>query len=172
VTCNGKRKSKKTEKNMIQRIQTVYLILVAVLMTLAAVLPVAEYFDVAKNIVYQLDMRGFVQLNPDGTFLSAISTNPVTFIFGIILVVTIMTIFKYKNRKQQFRLCTVNFLLILIYTIVLAVVIFVGKNKLVGTELTLKIPAVFSIVALILNYLAMRGIAKDENLVKSMDRLR
>ena len=156
---------------MIQRIQTVYLILVAVLMTLAAVLPVAEYFDVAKNIVYQLDMRGFVQLNPDGTFLSAISTNPVTFIFGIILVVTIMTIFKYKNRKQQFRLCTVNFLLILIYTIVLAVVIFVGKNKLVGTELTLKIPAVFSIVALILNYLAMRGIAKDENLVKSMDRL-
>jgi hypothetical protein len=55
---------------------------------------------------------------------------------------------------------------------VLAVVIFVGKNKLVGTELTLKIPAVFSIVALILNYLAMRGIAKDENLVKSMDRLR
>ena len=157
---------------MIQRIQTVYLILVAVLMTLAAVLPVAEYFDVAKNIVYQLDMRGFIQLNPDGTFLSAISTNPVTFIFGIILVVTIMTIFKYKNRKQQFRLCTVNFLLILIYTIVLAVVIFVGKNKLVGTELTLKIPAVFSIVALILNYLAMRGIAKDENLVKSMDRLR
>ena len=157
---------------MIQRIQTVYLILVAVLMTLAAVLPVAEYFDVAKNIVYQLGMRGFVQLNPDGTFLSAISTNPVTFIFGIILVVTIMTIFKYKNRKQQFRLCTVNFLLILIYTIVLAVVIFVGKNKLVGTELTLKIPAVFSIVALILNYLAMRGIAKDENLVKSMDRLR
>jgi len=157
---------------MIQRIQTVYLILVAVLMTLAAVLPVAEYFDVAKNIVYQLDMRGFVQLNPDGTFLSAISTNPVTFIFGIILVVTIMTIFKYKNRKQQFRLCTINFLLILIYTIVLAVVIFVGKNKLVGTELTLKIPAVFSIVALILNYLAMRGIAKDENLVKSMDRLR
>ena len=157
---------------MIQRIQTVYLILVAVLMTLAAVLPVAEYFDVAKNIVYQLDMRGFVQLNPDGTFLSAISTNPVTFIFGIILVVTIMTIFKYKNRKQQFRLCTVNFLLILIYTIVLTVVIFVGKNKLVGTELTLKIPAVFSIVALILNYLAMRGIAKDENLVKSMDRLR
>ena len=157
---------------MIQRIQTVYLILVAVLMTLAGVLPVAEYFDAAKNIVYQLDMRGFVQLNPDGTFLSAISTNPVTFIFGIILVVTIMTIFKYKNRKQQFRLCTVNFLLILIYTIVLAVVIFVGKNKLVGTELTLKIPAVFSIVALILNYLAMRGIAKDENLVKSMDRLR
>ena len=157
---------------MIQRIQTVYLILVTVLMTLAAVLPVAEYFDVAKNIVYQLDMRGFVQLNPDGTFLSAISTNPVTFIFGIILVVTIMTIFKYKNRKQQFRLCTINFLLILIYTILLAVVIFVGKNKLVGTELTLKIPAVFSIVALILNYLAMRGIAKDENLVKSMDRLR
>ena len=157
---------------MIQRIQTVYLILVAVLMTLAAVLPVAEYFDVAKNIVYQLDMRGFVQLNPDGTFLSAISTNPVTFIFGIILVVTIMTIFKYKNRKQQFRLCTVNFLLILIYTIVLAVIIFVGRNKLTGTVLTLKIPAVFSLIALIFNYLAMRGIAKDENLVKSMDRLR
>jgi len=157
---------------MIQRIQTVYLLLVAILMTLAAVLPVAEYFDIAKNIVYQLDMRGFVQLNPDGSFLSAISTNPSTFIYCIILVVTIMTIFKYKNRKQQFRLCTINFILILVYTIVLAVVIFMGKSKLTGTELTVKIPAVFSLVALILNYLAMRGIAKDENLVKSMDRLR
>ena len=157
---------------MIQRIQTVYLLLVAILMTLAAVLPVAEYFDIAKNIVYQLDMRGFVQLNPDRSFLSAISTNPSTFIYGIILVVTIMTIFKYKNRKQQFRLCTINFILILVYTIVLAVVIFMGKSKLTGTELTVKIPAVFSLVALILNYLAMRGIAKDENLVKSMDRLR
>ncbi len=83
-----------------------------------------------------------------------------------------MTIFKYKNRKQQFRLCTINFILILVYTIVLAVVIFMGKSKLTGTELTVKIPAVFSLVALILNYLAMRGIAKDENLVKSMDRLR
>ena len=157
---------------MIQRIQTVYLLLVAILMTLAAVLPVAEYFDIAKNIVYQLDMRGFVQLNPDRSFLSAISTNPSTFIYGIILVVTIMTIFKYKNRKQQFRLCTINFILILVYTIVMAVVIFMGKSKLTGTELTVKIPAVFSLVALILNYLAMRGIAKDENLVKSMDRLR
>lgn len=157
---------------MIQRIQTVYLLLVAILMTLAAVLPVAEYFDIAKNIVYQLDMRGFVQLNPDRSFLSAISTNPSTFIYGIVLVVTIMTIFKYKNRKQQFRLCTINFILILVYTIVLAVVIFMGKSKLTGTELTVKIPAVFSLVALILNYLAMRGIAKDENLVKSMDRLR
>jgi len=157
---------------MIQRIQTVYLLLVAVLMTLTAALPVAEYFDAVKNISYQLDMRGFVQLNPDGSFLSAVSTNPATFVFGIILVVTLMTIFKYKNRRQQFRLCTINFILILIYIILLAVVIFMGKNKLAGTEMSLKIPAVFSLVALIFNYLAMRGIAKDENMVKSMDRLR
>ena len=157
---------------MIQRIQTVYLVLVAVLMTLAAALPVAEYFDTVKNISYQLDMRGFVQLNPDGSFLSAVSTNPTTFVFGIILVVTLMTIFKYKNRKQQFRLCTINFILILIYIILLAVVIFMGKHKLAGTEMSLKIPAVLSLVALIFNYLAMRGIAKDENMVKSMDRLR
>ena len=157
---------------MIQRIQTVYLVLVAVLMTLTAALPVAEYFDAVKNISYQLDMRGFVQLNPDGSFLSAVSTNPTTFVFGIILVVTLMTIFKYKNRKQQFRLCTINFILILIYTILLAVVIFMGKHKLTGTEISLKIPAIFALVALIFNYLAMRGIAKDENMVKSMDRLR
>ena len=157
---------------MIQRIQTVYLVLVAVLMTLTAALPVAEYFDTVKNISYQLDMRGFVQLNPDGSFLSAVSTNPTTFVFGIILVVTLMTIFIYKNRKQQFRLCTINFILILIYIILLAVVIFMGKHKLACTEISLKIPAIFSLVALIFNYLAMRGIAKDENMVKSMDRLR
>jgi len=56
--------------------------------------------------------------------------------------------------------------------IVLGVYIYLGKRALDGTELSLKLPVIFPVIALILNFLAMRGIMKDENLIKSMNRLR
>jgi hypothetical protein len=157
---------------MIQRIQTVYLFFVGVLMSIAAILPVAEFVDTANKTLYQLDYRGILQMNSNGTVHSAINSNPTSFLFGIILIINTIAIFKYKNRKQQFRLTTINFILILIYIILLAVDIYLGLRKIAGSDLLLKIPVVLPVIALIVDYLAMRGISKDENLVKSMDRLR
>ena len=68
-------------------------------------------------------------------------------------------------------MATINLFLIVIYIAILAVYIFFAKNKL-EADITWKYPVIFPVIALIFNYLAMRGIAKDENLVKSLDRLR
>ena len=157
---------------MLQRIQTVYLFLVVVLMALTMILPVAEYFDAVKNVAFQLDYRGIVQTQPTDAGSPVLSANPLTFLFGMVLVATLAALFKYKNRRQQFRLCTVNMFLILIYMIVLGVYIYLGRRALDGTELSLKLPVIFPVIALILNFLAMRGIMKDENLIKSINRLR
>ena len=68
-------------------------------------------------------------------------------------------------------MATINLFLIVIYMAVLASYIFFSQNKL-DADITWKYPVVFPVIALIFNYLAMRGIAKDESLVRSLDRLR
>ncbi len=156
---------------MWQRIQTIYLILVILLMTAGILLPSAEFFNAEKNITYLLDSRGIIEITEQDTVNKLASTNPLTFLFGLILFVTTFSIFKFQDRKKQFRLATISTILILIYIIAFIVFIFYAKNKL-NADFSLQYPAVFPVIALILSYLAMRGISKDEKLVRSLDRLR
>ena len=78
----------------------------------------------------------------------------------------------YKNRKLQIRFC--------VYGIILGfgmiglmyyfwVVIF---RQLDVDSYWLRMPVIFPVVAIILTYLAFRGIRKDEILVRSMDKIR
>ena len=46
------------------------------------------------------------------------------------------------------------------------------KDQLAGAALSVKIALSFPIIALILDYLAIRNIGADEALVRSLDRLR
>ncbi len=156
---------------MWQRIQTIYFILVIVLMTAGILLPNAEFFNPTQNTSYLLDSRGIVELDAQGGAMKSIATNPCTFIFGMILFLATFCIFNYKDRKKQMRFATINLFSIIVYIIALAVFIFYAKNKL-SADVSLQYPVVFPVIALILNYLAMRGIDKDEKLVRSMDRLR
>lgn len=156
---------------MWQRIQTLYFVLVVLLMTAAVLLPNAEFFSSTSNLSYLLDARGLLELNAEGEAVKTIGTNPLIYLFGIIFFLATYSIFGFKNRKRQFRLATINFILILIYSLVLAGYIYFVMNKL-EASFTLKYPVVFSVIALIFNYLGMRGVMKDEKLVKSIDRLR
>lgn len=156
---------------MWQRIQTVYFILVIILMIAGILLPNAEFFSAAQNKTYLLDSRGIIEMNSQGAAEKSIATNPCTFIFGMILFLTTFCIFNFKDRKKQMRFATINLFSIIVYIIALAVFIVYAKNKL-DAQVSLLYPVIFPVISLILNYLAMRGIAKDEKLVRSMDRLR
>ena len=156
---------------MWQRIQTVYFILVIILMTAGILLPNAEFFNSAQNSTYQLDSKGIVEMNAQGIVEKSITTNPCTFIFGMILFLATFCIFNYKDRKKQMRFATINLFSIIVYIIALVVFIVYAKNKL-DAQVSVFYPVVFPVIALIFNYLAMRGIAKDEKLVRSLDRLR
>ncbi len=156
---------------MWQRIQTLYMILVIGLMIASIILPNVEFFDSAKNITYQLDGRGLLKMDNQGFAVQTIAVNPTTYLFGIILFLSTFVIMKYKNRKQQFRLATVNLILIFIEILITAGFIVYAKYQL-NIDFALKYSAIFPVIALIFNYLAMRGIMKDEKLIKSMDRLR
>lgn len=156
---------------MWQRIQTLYMVLVIGLMIASILLPNAMFMDTNNHLSYQLDARGLLQIDNVGNPVSTYAINPATYLFGFILFLSTAVIFKYKKRKQQFRLATLNFILILIHVLVLAGFVYYVQQKL-QLDFVLQYPIVLPVIALILNFLAMRGIMKDEKLIKSMNRLR
>ena len=136
---------------MIQRIQTVYLFVVILI---AGILPfwVNLWSDMNGNEIYA-----------ENELLISI-----TFYFSALLALTAMMLF--KKRKNQF---VVNRLNLILNLFLLGFFVYRSLNLSGGASVSQKgigmlIP-VFSIVFLVL---ANRAIKKDEDLVKSVDRLR
>ena len=82
-------------------------------------------------------------------------------------LVTLADVFLYKNRKRQNLLCLVLMVLAVIYYVALAVF-----NHGLDGQLTLTWPMVLPAVAIVLLFMAHKGIVHDEKLVRSLDRIR
>ena len=139
---------------MIQRQQTLWLLLA----TAAAVLSFLFPFVTGKTI----DRNGMpadIALMADSSFLLLIAT-----IASVAL--SAITIFLYKDRKLQMRLCLIGILL----AIAILALYITGMNKI--SKSTLALFAVLPFLVLAGYYLAFRNIRKDEKLVKSLDKLR
>jgi len=140
---------------MIQRQQTLWLLLAAV----AAVLSFMFPFATGEELVEKTTMRRREELIAGKDFFILLLT-----IASVCL--SIVTIFLFKDRKLQIKLCLLG-LLVSIGTLVLY---FLGLKKLIAST-----PALWAIlpVAVIIGFfMAFRGIQKDERLVKSLDKLR
>lgn len=155
---------------MIQRIQTLYLFIIAILSVFTVYFPAADLINVKDNLLYTLDFKGISLIQPVGTTLESTTWLLTTFtaVFGIIAMITL---FSYKNRVKQIRLSVINMLFMLGYYVVLGIDIWLACRRL-NTEWHLHLSTSFPLISLVLNYLAIGAIGKDENLVKSVDRLR
>ncbi len=136
---------------MIQRIQTIYLIIVALL---AGILPF------------------FVNLWSDAKGEEVYASNEVlvSILFYVSGALALWSIFLFRNRKNQFVMNRLNMILnlFLLGFFVYRSLNLSGETTVSEKGIGMLIP-VFSIVFLAL---ANRAIKKDEDLVKSVDRLR
>jgi hypothetical protein len=108
---------------------------------------------------------------PFSPLSSSFMTGFYTGYFTVVAILSIITIFLYKKRNIQVRICfAIMFLLVLIYAISFAF----DRQLLPSTELfqNIRFTFTFPLIAFILVYLALRGVKKDEKLVRSLDRLR
>lgn len=138
---------------MIQRRQTLWLLLA----TVAALLSFMFPFVTGKGIVKGIEADKV--LKADSSFLLLILT-------GASLILSAAIIFLYKDRKLQVRLCLVGLLLA-----VLIIILYITEmNKM--TKSTLALFCILPFVIVTGYYLAFRDIRKDEKLVKSLDKLR
>ena len=93
-----------------------------------------------------------------------------TVILGLSTMLTIISIISYKKRQNQFVMGRLNIILNLI---LLGLFVYRSLNLSGETEVSEKGIGMFlPIVAIVLLVLANKAIKKDEDLVKSVDRLR
>ncbi|MCX6292052.1 MAG: DUF4293 domain-containing protein [Bacteroidetes bacterium] len=147
---------------MIQRIQSLYLLVACVLGILLFFIPVYSL-----EAVKTLDGK-VVQAFDDFNSLS----NPVFLVLtSASCLVLVVTISLFKNRNLQVRLCNLSMLLICIFT---GTVFYFSDHSasIPGSVVHYRLGCYFPLVQLILCFLAMRAIRKDEELVRSAERLR
>ncbi len=150
---------------MIQRKQTVFLLVAFILSAICLCLPLA-HFD--QGIGQTGALYNLWIVSPSGTHQYQVWA-----LFAILLLtcpITLVAVFSFHNRKTQSRYCLFNMLLLLGWYIVFAV--FATGLKAAAGNLTYSITAVFPLVALLLNFMARKAILADEALVKAADRIR
>ena len=154
---------------MIQRIQTVYLLIAEMLIGALFFVPFAEIAG-KEGSIYRFDIKGIYL---EGIQKSEIiySSLPLVILWAVSLILILATIFLFKNRILQMRLSTINiFILLGIDGLIYYYVWSIAKVLLGVYSLTIYL--VFPVIAAILIYLAIRAISEDELLVRSIDRIR
>jgi hypothetical protein len=138
---------------MIQRPQTLWLLLSAISALLSFMFP----FVTGKGIVKGLEAD--ISVSANGSVLLLLAT-------GISLVLSGATIFLYKNRPLQMMLSLVGLFL----GVGIIILYIMEMNKL--DKATLALFAILPFAMLTGYFMAYRNIRKDEKLVKSLDKLR
>lgn len=158
---------------MIQRIQTVYFILVMLL--LSALLSGVEIFGfpTAENY-FSYSVYG-VQRFKDASLLSKAENIQGSVLFYFVIAFVLFNYYvmmNYKNLKKQYRLAR---LALLIYLVGLLFVLLVGSlGLLVPGALSIELGWGYylSVVGLPFSYFAFKGVKKDKEILESLDRLR
>lgn len=147
---------------MIQRIQTVYLFISALLIASLMKLTFAELS--VNNELYTFVAKGIFK----GEEL--IFNGMAIFVFiPVIALLHFITIFLYKKRILQIRIMVFSIVLLLGLFGLFFYFSYAGFD---GAKIAFKIPVAFPLVAVILDYLAIRAIGKDEALIRSLNRIR
>lgn len=135
---------------MIQRIQTLWMALTAALMCAVLLVPTVwgSIFTAFLLPVCAGVATGFAALLPG------------------------VAIFLYKKRRLQMSLLVIEFILILAAAGSIGWYIWTTRNHLESGFWFSFYPVLIATVALLTNWFALRGVRKDEKLVRSVDRIR
>ena len=149
---------------MIQRIQTLYLLIATLLMAVATFTPVGRFFDGMQEFT----LTAFALKDAAG-----VTVQPALYM-GILLAVAgllpFIVIFLFKNRQLQIRLCAAEVVLLIGSLAVMGIYYYLSARLF--DVCSLKIGIAMPLIAIIFVALAIRSIFRDEVLVRSLDRIR
>jgi hypothetical protein len=152
---------------MIQRIQSIWLLLASITIFLLLAIPVATSIYGGKE--FWIQATGLFQ-NNNGIVSKVDSFTPL--MIGVLAagIMCIAVIFSFKRRTIQKRLC----IALIAMVASLSFWTFNYVQKLPGglSKVTYNAGIALPILAIIFCVLAIRGITKDEQLLRSADRLR
>lgn len=151
---------------MIQRIQTVYLLI-------ALLLQVAQLFLRWSTYLHGEDT---FYLNGLESTVGSVSAIPLTVVLALSIAAVLITLLRFKDRPYQMRLASISILTVLLSYAGFAWVHYQNiealKAEFESMDMGYGVPVAMPLIACILIWLARKAIKKDDQLVKSVDRLR
>ncbi|MBR1517045.1 MAG: DUF4293 domain-containing protein [Bacteroidales bacterium] len=179
---------------MLQRIQTVYLILAVCALALCLFFPIARYAapiqSTQQTVVAELNLfpKTAVAAGEDYSQGAAtivapqkgfIKTWPLVVLLFACMAIAATSIMLYHNRVLQMRIVAVSLLLGAVYVFLIFIWAVDAYGKAFTTPYGADAPSVTyalgtwaPVAALLLLFLAQRAIRKDEEKVRAADRLR
>ncbi len=155
---------------MIQRVQSLYLLLTTLLSGLFLKGNFLKFIDTEGSGII-VNFTGIYKATGDKGFDLIEKLFPLSIIFILIPVISVLAIFLYKNRKLQLK---ITLILIIISIVLIAISTYYGIS-LINSYHASFVPGIkmfIPFLILVFAILAYRGIKKDEALVKSYDRIR
>lgn len=148
---------------MIQRIQTVWMLLAACIASLL--------------LLNGMTGKVFHGMNTANTAQIALSVRghfPSLIVAVLMIILPLIAISMFKNRKKQRSMVWISILSCISFITINLMHIDHAKNDANNpiTNGAYDLGSILPIIVIVLLILALRGISKDEKLVKSMDRLR
>ena len=134
---------------MVQRIQTIYLLFACILTT----------------FIFKLVFVETTVSNETPVFNSL----PLTIFIGVIILLHFVIIGMYKKRIRQVRVTVFTIILLLVLSGLFFYFTYIGIG---GTKVEFIIPAILALATIILDFLAIYSIKKDEELIRSLNRIR
>jgi hypothetical protein len=155
---------------MIQRIQSLYLLLTAILSFLFLDGSFIRLTDKSGSVI-GVTFSQIMRDTPDAgqqllekSYLLAAYTIMIPVLAGIIIILF---------KKRNIQLWLVRLLIVLILSFILVSVLnVISLARKYDSSILPGVKMAIPFLQLILSYLALRGIKKDDNLIKSYDRLR
>jgi cytochrome bd-type quinol oxidase subunit 2 len=157
---------------MIQRVQSLFLLVAAVAAIAVLFISIGNIIDVSGTCLYQYDA---FSLKKEGH--TVYSTLYIALLWGVSAILSLVTIFMFKNRQRQVRLNGVNMLVMLAALVMMLYIypnlIFEKKQFITSTSmLEFNRFILISLIPAVSLYLANMFIKKDEKKVRAADRLR
>ena len=140
----------------IQRIQTLMLLIAAILTAIFCFVPYALYCP--------------DEMVPESMTSAYVKDTPALMVFNLVLVALLfLSIFFYRNLKQQMRMTIVSIVLICVSMVTTGFIIY---GQLPHATPVLLGGVSLLVIALVFALLAYRGMRHDRNLLRGLDRLR
>ena len=152
---------------MIHRIQSVYLLLITACLAVCLFMPVGRCVTAGVTSAELYNLR----------LIMADGASDYTYwaLFALLLstaIISFVTIFLYKKRMLQVRMTIFSIILLLGYCITYGWFAYDLINAFPNAEFKVSWAVSLPVISIILEYLAFRGIMKDEMLIRTLDRLR
>lgn len=149
---------------MIQRKQTVFLLLALVAVVVCLMMPVGAY-EPAGVGAYSEISNWFLH----NTSTGRTQWTPFSLMLLLTCPFTLWAIFAYNKRKLQARLCVVNMMLVLLWYAIYTFYYVITPD---GMTFHIFFAACLPLVAFILFVMARVGVKADEKLLRDADRIR